>query len=248
MEMIEGPTLSERIKEGALSLDESTGIMRQVADAVEYAHEKGVVHRDLKPGNIKIRPDGVVKVLDFGLAKAMQTAASAAAEGAPEGATVTLGATEAGVVLGTPSYMSPEQALARPVDRRADVWAFGVVFYEMLTGTRMHKGDSMQEIVAAVLKDEPDLTKVPAQAHRVLKRCLERDPNKRLRHVGDVMSLLDDAPASVSQAAFAAPPQTSRDWDMTSDGQKFIVPVPPQGGPAQTPITVVLNWQAALKH
>ena len=200
MEMIEGPTLSERIKEGALGLDESAGIMRQVADALEYAHEKGVTHRDLKPGNIKIRPDGVVKVLDFGLAKVAPASAgeSASPEDSP---TLTMGATQAGVILGTAAYMSPEQALGRPVDRRADVWAFGVVFYEMLTGARMHKGESFQEVMAGVLKDEPDLTKVPVQTHRLLKRCLEKDPNKRLRHVGDVMALLDDAPVSGSQTA-----------------------------------------------
>jgi len=203
MELIEGPTLSERIKDGALTLDQTTSIMRQVAEALEYAHEKGVVHRDLKPGNIKVRPDGLVKVLDFGLAKVAMAPASASGA---EAATVTLGATEAGVVLGTAAYMSPEQALGKPVDKRADVWSFGVVFYEMLTGARMHKGDSVQEIMAAVLKDEPDLTKVPAQAHRLLKRCLEKDPNKRLRHVGDVMALLDEPP-SASQFAIAAPPQ-----------------------------------------
>jgi serine/threonine protein kinase len=207
MEMIEGPTLSEQIKDGALNLEQTSNIMRQVAEALEYAHEKGVVHRDLKPGNIKIRPDGVVKVLDFGLAKVV--AAPAAASGA-EAATITLGATQAGVVLGTAAYMSPEQAMGKPVDRRADVWSFGVVFHEMLTGARMHKGDSVQEIMAAVLKDEPDLSKVPPQTHKLLRRCLEKDPNKRLRHVGDVMALLEDSPASGSQAA--------------------VSPLPPSGG------------------
>jgi len=193
MEMIEGPTLSERVKEGPLTLEAAAGIMRQVADALDYAHEKGVVHRDLKPGNIKIRPDGLVKVLDFGLAKVgTMSDSSADPDHSP---TITLGATQAGVVLGTAAYMSPEQATGKNVDKRADVWAFGVVFYEMLTGARLHTGDSVQEIMASVLKDEPDLSKVPAQAHRLLKRCLEKDPNKRLRHVGDVMALLDDPPS-----------------------------------------------------
>jgi len=211
MEMIEGPTLSERMKDGPLSLDATAGIMRQVADALDYAHEKGVVHRDLKPGNIKIRPDGVVKVLDFGLAK---VGSAAAASGDPDQSpTMTLGVTQAGVVLGTAAYMSPEQATGKPVDKRADVWAFGVVYYEMLSGTRMHQGDSVQEIMASVLKDEPDLTKVPAQAHRLIRRCLEKDPNKRLRHVGDVMALLDDAPSG-SQTAMApvAPERSSKKW------------------------------------
>jgi eukaryotic-like serine/threonine-protein kinase len=223
MEMIEGPTLAERIKQGPMSLDETATIMKQVADALDYAHEKGVVHRDLKPGNIKIRPDGLVKVLDFGLAKVGPTAASsaAAAGDADNSPTLTLGATQAGVVLGTAAYMSPEQAMGKVVDKRADVWAFGTVFYEMLTGTRMHPGDTVQEIMASVLKDEPDLTKIPAQAHRLIKRCLEKDPNKRLRHVGDVMALLDDAPSasgsgpiSGSQTAIAAlpPERTAKKW------------------------------------
>jgi len=207
MEMIEGPTLSERVKEGPLTLEAAAGIMRQVADALDYAHEKGVVHRDLKPGNIKIRPDGLVKVLDFGLAKVgTMSDSSADPDHSP---TITLGATQAGVVLGTAAYMSPEQATGKNVDKRADVWAFGVVFYEMLTGARLHTGDSVQEIMASVLKDEPDLSKVPAQAHRLLKRCLEKDPNKRLRHVGDVMALLDDPPSG-SQTASASPPPETR--------------------------------------
>ncbi len=142
MEMIDGPTLSERIKQGPMSLDETATIMKQVADALDYAHEKGVVHRDLKPGNIKIRPDGLVKVLDFRLAKVGPTAAasSAAAADADNSPTMTFGATQAGVVLGTAAYMAPEQAMGKVVDKRADVWAFGVVFYEMLTGTRMPQG------------------------------------------------------------------------------------------------------------
>ena len=211
MEMIEGPTLAERMKDGPLSLDATAGIMRQVADALDYAHEKGVVHRDLKPGNIKIRPDGVVKVLDFGLAKVGTAAASSADP--DHSPTMTLGATQAGVVLGTAAYMSPEQATGKPVDKRADVWAFGVVFYEMLSGTRMHQGDSVQEIMASVLKDEPDLTKVPPQAHRLLKRCLDKDPNKRLRHIGDVMALLDDPPSGSQTSVAAPPPESSgRKW------------------------------------
>jgi Tol biopolymer transport system component/predicted Ser/Thr protein kinase len=209
MEMIEGPTLAERMKSGPLGLDEAAGIMRQVADALDYAHERGVVHRDLKPGNIKIRPDGVVKVLDFGLAKQSRDHEGAVTEDSP---TMTLTETQAGVVLGTAAYMAPEQATGKSVDKRADVWAFGVVFYEMLTGARMHTGDTVQEVMASVLKDEPDLSKVPAQTHRLLKRCLEKDPNKRLRHVGDVMALLDEAPSGESQAEGLRHRGNKRSW------------------------------------
>jgi Tol biopolymer transport system component/predicted Ser/Thr protein kinase len=196
MELIEGPTLADRIKQGALSLEEASTIARQIADALDYAHEKGVVHRDLKPGNIKIRPDGVVKVLDFGLAKVGGTPVAPS----DQFPTITVGQTQAGMILGTAAYMAPEQAKGKEVDKRADIYAFGLVFYEMLSGVRPHQGDTVQEILASVLKDEPDLSKVPAQTHRLLKRCLEKDPQKRLRHVGDVMSLLDGTPSTVSGA------------------------------------------------
>src|SRR5258707_1188951 len=169
MEMVEGPTLTDRMKEGALSLDAASGIARQIADALDYAHEKTVVHRDLKPGNVKIRPDGVVKVLDFGLAK-VGGAPVAHGDDSP---TLTMGETQAGMILGTAAYMAPEQALGKPVDKRADIWAFGVGFYEMLSGIRLHKGDTLQETITSVLRDEPNLEKVPAQAHRLIKRCLE---------------------------------------------------------------------------
>jgi serine/threonine protein kinase len=215
MELVEGPTLADRIKEGALSLAEAAGIARQIADALEYAHEKSVIHRDIKPGNIKIRPDGVVKVLDFGLAKAGGTPVARP----DQSPTLTAGETEAGMVLGTAAYMSPEQAKGKEVDKRADIYAFGIVFYEMLSGTCPHKGDTLQETLASVLRDEPDLDKVPAQAHRLLKRCLQKDPQKRLLHIGDVMSLLDDAPsgqfasAASLQVAQAPPtPKTQRNW------------------------------------
>jgi Tol biopolymer transport system component len=211
MELVDGPTLADRIKQGPLTLDEASNIARQIADALDYAHERGVVHRDLKPGNVKIRPDGVVKVLDFGLAKSGGMRAGALSDDSP---TMTTPATGAGVVLGTPAYMSPEQAKGKEVDKRSDIWAFGCVFYEMLTGTAAYHGESSQETMASILRDEPDLTKVPAQARRLLKRCLEKDPQKRPRHIGDVMLLLDE-PASGEYSpttATVAPPVAGKKW------------------------------------
>jgi Tol biopolymer transport system component/predicted Ser/Thr protein kinase len=191
MELVEGPTLSDRMKQGPLPVDEALAIARQIADALDYAHEKGVIHRDLKPGNVKIRPDGGVKVLDFGLAKV--GGAPADPEHSP---TLTVGMTEAGVIVGTAGYMSPEQARGREVDKRADVWAFGVVLYEMLTGKRVFQGDTVADTLAAVLERQPDLNLVPAKVRRMLRMCLEKDPQKRLRHIGDVMALVDEAPAA----------------------------------------------------
>ena len=215
MELVEGPTLADRIAQGPLSVDEAAGIARQIAEALDYAHERGIVHRDLKPGNVKIRPDGLVKVLDFGLAKA-GAAIAALSDQSP---TMTAHQTEAGVIVGTAAYMAPEQVKGQEVDKRADIWAFGCVFYEMLTGASVYRGDSTQETMASVLRDEPDLTKVPAQARRLLKRCLEKDPHKRLRHIGDVMALLDE-PVSGEYSAPAVAPPAAR-----SRGARWLWPV-----------------------
>jgi eukaryotic-like serine/threonine-protein kinase len=207
MELVEGPTLQERIKNGAIPLAEALAIARQIADALEAAHEKGITHRDLKPGNIKIKPDGTVKVLDFGLAKIGGTPAARSDHSPtiPMGQTET-GQTEAGMILGTAAYMSPEQAKGKPVDQRADIYSFGVVLYEMVTGTRLHEGETTTEVLASVIKEEPRWDKVPPQVQRLLRRCLEKDPQKRQRHMGDVMALVDDAPpASVPAIARPAP-------------------------------------------
>ena len=199
MELVEGPTLAERIKEGAIPLEEALPIAGQIADALDAAHEKGVVHRDLKPGNVKVKSDGTVKVLDFGLAK-MGGTPTVHGDHSP---TLTIGQTEAGMILGTASYMSPEQAKGKPVDQRADIYAFGVVLYEMLTGQRLHSGETTTEVLASVIKEEPRWEKAPPQVQKLLRRCLEKDPQKRLRHIGDVMALIDDAPAA---ALVAGPP------------------------------------------
>jgi Tol biopolymer transport system component/tRNA A-37 threonylcarbamoyl transferase component Bud32 len=198
MELVEGPTLAERLAGGPLTLDEALPIARQIADALDAAHERGIVHRDLKPGNIKLKPNGAVKVLDFGLAK-MGGAAPALNDFSP---TLSMMATQAGVVLGTAAYMSPEQARGKSVDSRADIWAFGVVLYEMVVGRRAFDGEDLTETLAAVVKSEPDLTLAPAQLRRLLKKCLEKDPAKRLRHIGDAWALIDaETPATPAPIA-----------------------------------------------
>ena len=194
MELVEGPTLAERIKEGAIPVDEALAIANQIADALEAAHEKGITHRDLKPGNVKIKPGGAVKVLDFGLAKVAP--ASASEPDAEDSATFPLTMTQPGVILGTPAYMSPEQVRGQAVDKRADIWAFGVVLYEMLTGRRPFKGQDAAETLAAVIGQEPSWEPVPVKAQRLLKRCLEKDPQKRLRDITGVGLLLEETPST----------------------------------------------------
>ena len=160
LELVHGETLADRIARGPIPLNEALTIARQIADALEAAHEKGIVHRDLKPANIKITPDGVVKVLDFGLAKA--ASGDAAPADLTQSPTLTVGGTREGVILGTAAYMSPEQARGRPADKRADVWAFGVVLYEMLTGRRAFEGETTSDVLAKVIEREPDWTALPA--------------------------------------------------------------------------------------
>ena len=198
MELIEGPTLAERIEHGPIPLEEALGIAKQIAAALEAAHEKGIVHRDLKPGNIKIKPDGTLKVLDFGLAKVAEAQAAASSVDSP---TVSMAATQAGIMLGTAAYMSPEQARGRPVDKRTDIWAFGVVLHEMLTGKRLFEGEDLTETLASVVKERPDLSDVPAPARRLIERCLEKDPKNRLRDIGDMELVLSETPAPAAWIA-----------------------------------------------
>jgi serine/threonine protein kinase/Tol biopolymer transport system component len=194
LELVEGPTLAERIAQGPIPIEEAVPIARQMAEALEYAHEKGIVHRDLKPANIKITPEGRVKVLDFGLAKAM---ANDVAAGDPASSpTMTMSATMAGLIMGTASYMAPEQAKGRTVDRRADIWAYGVVLMEMLTGRKLHTGESISETLASVIRDTPNFDSLPADTppsvRRILKRCLDKDPQRRLRDIGEARIAIDD--------------------------------------------------------
>jgi Tol biopolymer transport system component len=188
MELVEGHDLSVLIARGPMPLDEALPIARQIADALEAAHEQGIIHRDLKPANIKVRPDGTVKVLDFGLAKAMDPAGTSSAN-AMNSPTLSIHATQAGMILGTAAYMSPEQARGRFVDRRADIWAFGAVFFEMLTGRRAFEGETVSDTLACVLKTDPAWTAVPdgipLSLRGLLRRCLEKDPKRRLQAIGE---------------------------------------------------------------
>lgn len=190
MELVDGSTLSECLRAGPLPVEEAVQIARQIGLALEAAHEKGIIHRDLKPANIKIRLDGSVKVLDFGLAKLEHASEPEAADSATE----TLDRTEAGAILGTAGYMAPEQASGSPADKRVDIWAFGVVLYEMLTGAQLFHGATVTDTLRQILTKEPDLTPVPRRVRPLIRRCLERDPRRRLRDIGEVQFLLDGEP------------------------------------------------------
>ena len=205
MELVEGDDLSQRIARGAIPIDEALLIAKQIADALEAAHEQGIVHRDLKPANIKVRPDGAVKVLDFGLAKAIE-AATADSSTSPTASGL---ATQAGIILGTAAYMSPEQAKGKSVDRRTDTWAFGCVLYEMLTGTMTFKGDTISDTLAAVIRGEPDWTvlpqNTPLQIRDLLRRCLTKDPKGRMQAIGDARIAIEETLARGVEDTEAAP-------------------------------------------
>src|SRR5215475_4502695 len=198
MELVEGPTLADRIAQGPIPVDEALPIAKQITEALEAAHEQGIIHRDLKPANIKLRPDGTVKVLDFGLAKALEPVA-ATGRCATLSPTITSPAmmTGVGVLLGTAAYMSPEQAKGRPADRRSDVWAFGCVFYEMLAGKRAFGGDDITETIAAVVKEEPEWNALPPGVSPTLRaflqRCLYKNPKERVGDIRDVRLALAGA-------------------------------------------------------
>ncbi len=206
MELVEGPTLADRIKAGPIPIDETLRIAKQITEALEYAHERGIVHRDLKPANVKVTNDDAVKVLDFGLAKAIEgDAASIDISTSP---TMSRMATLAGVLLGTAAYMSPEQAKGKPVDRRADIWAFGCVLYEMLTGKQTFTGETVTDTLAAVIRAEPDWSQLPAatpiRVRVLLQRCLQKDPKQRLRDIGDARISLEEVLSGAPDPALAS--------------------------------------------
>jgi len=211
MELVEGEDLSARIARGPIPFADALPIARQIAEALDAAHEQGIIHRDLKPANIKVRADGTTKVLDFGLAKAMDPAGTSSGE-VMNSPTITARATQMGMILGTAAYMAPEQARGKAVDRRADIWAFGVVVYEMLSGRRAFEGDDISITLASVLKEDVRWDALPADlpapVRRILRRCLVKDPRRRLRSIGDALLELDEPQEPVKGSSPAIVPRT----------------------------------------
>jgi serine/threonine protein kinase len=213
LELVEGEDLAERLRRGAIPVDDAIAIARQIAEGLEAAHEKGIVHRDLKPANVKVTKDGAVKILDFGLAKAYEAegTASGGSSDPSNSPTMSRHATEAGFIVGTAAYMSPEQARGKPVDKRSDVWSFGVVLFEILSGARLFPGETVSDILAAVLKTDPDWARLPAAtpafARRLLRRCLDRDPKRRLQAIGEARVALEEG--SSADAPSDATPRSS---------------------------------------
>ncbi|MGC2332103.1 MAG: protein kinase [Candidatus Acidiferrales bacterium] len=217
MELVEGPTLADRIKQGPIPIEEAVLMAKQIAQGLEYAHERGIVHRDLKPANIKVSRDDSVKILDFGLAKAVEGEAVETDMGTSP--TLTRMATQAGFIIGTAAYMSPEQAKGKPVDRRADIWAFGCVFYEMLTGKMAFSGETVTDTLAAVVMKDADWTQLPKQTplrvRVLLQRCLQKDPKQRLRDIGDARISIDEVLLGAlepSSSAAAVAPVSAPFW------------------------------------
>jgi Tol biopolymer transport system component len=211
MELVEGPTLADRIRSGPIPISETIVIAKQMCDALENAHERGIVHRDLKPANVKVTNDDAVKILDFGLAKALE--GEAASINISTSPTISRMATQAGVLLGTAAYMSPEQAKGKAMDRRADIWAFGCVVYEMLTGEMAFLGESVTDTLAAVIRAEPDWSKLPAatpmRVRVLLQRCLQKDPKQRLRDIGDARISLEEVLGGATDQAVGGAAQIS---------------------------------------
>ena len=209
MELVEGETLAERISHGPIPVTETLTISQQIAEALEAAHEKGVIHRDLKPANIKIDPEGRVKVLDFGLAKLAEAGSQSSFEAGSQSPTVSRDATRAGVILGTAAYMSPEQAGGKAIDKRTDIFSFGTVLYEMLTGKKAFGGEDVSDVLASVIKLEPDWKAVPPnldpRIENLLRRCLRKDRKNRLRDIGDARGEIQEILADSTGASTQRP-------------------------------------------
>jgi eukaryotic-like serine/threonine-protein kinase len=259
MELVEGPTLAEgtvgtglapSFGEGtprgaptprAMQADEVLAIAKQIAEGLEYAHDRGIIHRDLKPANIKITPDGAVKILDFGLAKALESDASvsSAVSNSP---TLTVAATQAGIILGTAAYMSPEQAKGKPADRRADIWAFGCVLYEMLTGQRAFEGETVSDVLAGVIRAEPDWRALPSglppRVLDLVHRCLVKDPKHRLQAIGDARITIEETMAGGTGVSPVA--MHGQDAHATTGGDPFV-----RQGRLRSPLQRVLPWAVA---
>jgi Tol biopolymer transport system component len=210
LELVEGPTLADRLRAGSIPIDDALAIARQIAEALDAAHEHAIIHRDLKPANIKLRPDGVVKVLDFGLAKVVEQTDVARTDTAASPTITAAAMTRSGILLGTAAYMSPEQARGQPFDRRADIWAFGCLLFEMLSGRRVFGGESVTDTLASVMRDPPALDMLPAstppRVRLLIARCLERDPRRRLRDIGDARLELETLDAAVAGTLSEPPP------------------------------------------
>jgi eukaryotic-like serine/threonine-protein kinase len=208
MELVEGPTLAERLRQGALPLDEALGIARHISEGLEYAHERGIIHRDLKPANVKLTPDGQAKLLDFGLAKALAGIDGTASDPASS-PTLTRLATGAGIILGTAAYMSPEQAKGKPVDRRADIWAFGCLLYEMLAGKQAFGGETVTDVLASVIRVEPDWSLLPPGTppaiRNLFERCLKKEVKQRVQAIGDARIAIEDVQNGLDEGADFAP-------------------------------------------
>ena len=213
MELVEGDDLSQRIARGPIPLDEALLIAKQFADALEAAHEQGIIHRDLKPANIKVRADGTVKVLDFGLAKAIEPAVSSSPSNSMSPTITTPAMTQTGMILGTAVYMAPEQARGKTVDRRADIWSFGVVVFEMLTGRRAFGGDDVSHTLALVMTKEPEWAAFPSSTppalQGLLRRCLDKDPKRRLQAIGDARLVIEDLISGASSDDATGTPNPS---------------------------------------
>ncbi len=208
LELVAGETLAERLAAGPLGIEEALAVARQIAEALEAAHEKGIIHRDLKPANVKVTPEGNVKVLDFGLARAL--AAEAAAQDLSSLPTMTSAGRHTGVILGTAAYMSPEQARGKPLDRRTDIWSFGCVLFELLTGRKAFEGETVSDTLAAILRSEPDWNalpdRAPANIRVLLRRCLQKEPNRRLRDIGDARIEIEEALEGLEKPSVATSP------------------------------------------